>query len=141
MQFLGPGTVPCLPVVVVISTEAVNVKGDASLHGKRVENVRDHLAAQVANLLSLESEFRNAVGTRGDIDDSTAESLVEGSVASSVAANALDWSKSLLERSTERKCTVLCRVVVVDPEVTLTSQRQRHATVLGQSVKHLEKRT
>ena len=49
------------PVVIIITAYAVNVEGGARRLRKALEAVRDHLAAQIANLLPLKTQLDDAV--------------------------------------------------------------------------------
>ena len=123
--------------MVIVSTKAVDVQCDAGLHSEAVEDVRDHLTAEIADLLTFESKLSDAVRPRADVDDCSAEGLVERCMPGTVSLDALDGSQGLLESSAESKRTILGGVVVVNPKVTFTGEGQRHATVLGERVKHL----
>ncbi len=57
----------------------------------------DHLAAEVADLLALQSEFGDAVGTGADVDDGAAEGFVEGGVTGAVALDAFDGAEAFLK--------------------------------------------
>lgn len=63
--------------------------------------------------------------------------LVERSIGEAVSLDTLSLSQSLLERSSKSQGAVLGRVVVVDVQVTLAVERERHASVFGQRSEHL----
>lgn len=54
--------------MVVESTETVDMHSDAGTLREALETVGDHLAAQVTNLLALEAELNDAVGSVRNID-------------------------------------------------------------------------
>lgn len=124
-------------MMIVVTSQAVDMERDTGSHGKAVEDVRDHFAAQIPNLFALESQFGDAVGARRDVDDGTRERLIEGCMASTVALDALYGTQSRLEGFSERQGAVFGGVVVIDPEVSIADDRKRHAAVLGKRVKHL----
>jgi hypothetical protein len=64
-------------VVVVLTADAVNVDGDASCLGERLQAVGDHLARQVAELLALQSQLHHGVRPVRQIDYGAAERLVQ----------------------------------------------------------------
>jgi hypothetical protein len=76
--------------------------------------VGDHLAAQVANLLALEAELNDAVGSVRDIDHRPAQGFVERCVGGSEAGDASRCSKGFEEGRAEGDANVFCCVVVVD---------------------------
>lgn len=125
-------------MVIVVSTEAVNVERDAGSHGETVKDVRNHFAAEVANLFALEAELGDAVGPRRDVDDGAGQGLVEGCMPGAVALDALDGPQSCLEGLSQRQGTVLGRVVVIDPQIAIADNRERHAAVLCERVEHLQ---
>ena len=156
-------------VVVVLSPKDVDVKRDTGALGERLEHVRDHLGRQVADLLALELQVAAEVGARRDVEDGAREGLrarrqragsaceragrrplvgarrgkthlVEGRKASAVPPDALALAERLLERLAERDGAVLDRVVVVDLEVALALELERHLAVLGERVEHLRRR-
>jgi len=91
---------------------------DSSSEGLRVSAVSaDHLAGRDWNALTH---------------------LIKRSVGKSVTLDALPLSQSLLERRAQGQGAVLGRVVVVDVQVSFTVERERHASVLGQSREHLQ---
>ena len=75
------------------------------------------------------------LGPRGA--SNTATHLVERGVGKAVSLDTLPLAESLLERSSQGQRAVLGRVVVVDVQVTLAVERERHASVLGQRGEHL----
>lgn len=106
--------------MVIISTQAVDVQCDAGLHSEAVEDVRDHLTAEIADLLTLQSKLSDAVRSRADIDDCSAQGLIERCMPGTVSLDALDRSQSLLESSAESERTILGGVMVIDPKVAVT---------------------
>ena len=64
------------PVVVVVAAQAVDVHGDAGALREAVQAVRDHLAAEVADLLALYAEIRKAIRPCADVNDRARKSLV-----------------------------------------------------------------
>lgn len=67
-------------MVVVLSPEHVDVKGDARGLRERLEHVRDHLGREVADLFPLQLQVAAKVGSRGDVEDSAREGLQPNSV-------------------------------------------------------------
>ncbi len=63
-------------MVVVVAPEAVDVQRDPRGLGEALEAVRQHLRAQVADLLALEAEVRHAEGPVRKVDDGPREGLV-----------------------------------------------------------------
>jgi len=105
-------------VVVVVAAQAVDVEGDARGAGEALKAVGDHLAAEVANLLALETEVDDAVGTVREVDDGPAERLVQGSVCVAEPGQANRGAEGLGEGVAERDADVLGGVVVVDCKST-----------------------
>jgi len=67
-------------VVVVVTSDNINVHCDAGALRETLQTVGQHLGAQVTNLFTAELQIRDAEGTVGEIDDCTSEGFVEGSV-------------------------------------------------------------
>ena len=67
-------------MVVVLPAQDVDVQRHASCDGERVEDVREHLRGEVADLLALEAELDDAVRPVRQVDDGARERLVEGRV-------------------------------------------------------------
>jgi hypothetical protein len=72
-------------VVVVVAVQAVHVHGDAGALREAVQAVRDHLAAQVAELLAAQAQVADAVGAVGEVDDGAREGFVQRAVGGSEA--------------------------------------------------------
>jgi hypothetical protein len=67
-------------VVIVVTSDNVNVHCNARALGETLQTVRDHLGAQVTKLLTVELQVGDTEGTVGEVDDCTSEGLVEGGV-------------------------------------------------------------
>ena len=74
----------------------------------------DHLAIQLPDHGTLEAEFADEEGARGDIDDGAGEGLVEGRVAVAEAGEAGAGAQGGGEGGAEREESIFGRVVVVD---------------------------
>lgn len=64
-----------LPVMVILTPQYINVKGDTRSNRKRVENMWYHLSGQLANLFPLQMEICDAVRTSADINNCSGECL------------------------------------------------------------------
>lgn len=124
-------------MVVVLAVQDVDVQRDACLGREAVEDVRDHLAAQVADLFAPQLQMRVAVRTRRQVDDRARQGLVEGREARAEALDATNLAERLLERLAQRNRTVLGRVVVINVQVAAALQLQGQAAVLGQRLQHV----
>jgi hypothetical protein len=49
--------------MIILPAEDVNMKGGSGGHGKGVEDVREHLGAQISNLLTFHTEIGETVGS------------------------------------------------------------------------------
>lgn len=67
-------------MVVVVTSNNINVHCDTRALGETLQTVRDHLSAQVTKLLTVKLQVGDAEGTVGEVDDCTSEGLVEGGV-------------------------------------------------------------
>lgn len=103
-------------MVVIVAAEAVDVHGDASSAGKALDAVGDHLGAEVANLLTLETEINNGEGAVRQIDDGAAEGLVERAVCESEARETGGSAEGFGKGVAESDADVFGGVVVVDCE-------------------------
>lgn len=155
------------PVVVVLAAEDIDVKRDASRLCERLEDVRDHLGREVANLFPLELQVAAEVGSGRDVEDGARKSLwtdvtqqrasqsalelrpivvslpdpsahlIERREASPVPPDPPPLAESEFERLSDRERAVLGRVVVIDLQVAFALDLQAHAAVLGEGVEHL----
>ena len=62
-------------MVIVLSSEHINVQSDARSDRERVEDMREHLRREVPDLLALDAEVAHAVRARADVDDRAREGL------------------------------------------------------------------
>jgi hypothetical protein len=67
-------------VVVVVTSDNIYVHCDSGTLGETLQTMRQHLGAQIAELLAVELQVGDAEGTVGQVDDSTSEGFVEGGV-------------------------------------------------------------
>ena len=63
-------------MVIVRAPQNVDVQRAAGRHGEGVEDVREHLRAEVADLFALDAEIGKAVWARADVDDCPRQSLI-----------------------------------------------------------------
>lgn len=101
-------------MVVVVAAEAVDVQRHARRLREALQAVRDHLAAQVPDLLALELQADHAEGPVREVDDGARERLVERRVRRAEACQARCAAQRAGERVAQRDAAVLGRVVVVD---------------------------
>lgn len=97
-----------LPVVIVLSTQDVDVECSARGDGEGVEDVWDHFGGEFADFFALEVEFCDAVGAGADVDDGAGEGFVERGKGGSVALDSANFTQRLLERGAEGDGAVLC---------------------------------
>lgn len=75
-------------VVVVVAVQAVHVHRHAGALREAVQAVRDHLAAQVADLLTAQAQVADAVGAVGEVYYGAREGFVERAVGGAEAGEA-----------------------------------------------------
>ena len=102
------------PVVIILPPETVNVQRDPRRLRKALQAVRQHLAAQVANLLAPQAEVDDAKGAVRQVDHRPGQGLVEGRVGGAEAGQARGDAEGGGEGAAEGDATVFGRVVVVD---------------------------
>lgn len=101
-------------MVVVEAAEAVDVQGDAGALGERLQAVGNHLAAEVADLLTLKAELDDTEGAVGQIDDGAGECLVERGVGVAETGEASHGAESFGKGVSEGDADVFGGVVIVD---------------------------
>lgn len=101
-------------MVVVVTVKTVNMQRDTSTLGKALETMRDHLGAELAKPLSLQTEVNNTVGTVGKIDDRAREGLVKGSVGVAEPGETSGSAESLGEGITKGDTDIFGGVVVIN---------------------------
>ena len=75
-------------VVVVVTSDNVDMHGDARTLGETLQTVRQHLCAQVTNFFTAELQVADAEGAVGEVDDGTGEGFVERCVCISETGEA-----------------------------------------------------
>lgn len=101
-------------VVVVLAAQAVHMQRQPGALRKTLQTVRDHLAAQVANLFASQPQLDHAIWTVREVDDGSAECLVEGGVGVAEAGQAGHGGEGRSECRAEGDADVFGGVVVVD---------------------------
>lgn len=101
-------------VVVVEAAQAVDVQRDAGGLGEALEAVRDHLAAQVANLLALQAELDDSEGPVRQVDHGPRQRLVQRRVRRAEPRQPRRRAQRLRERVPQGDADVFGGVVVVD---------------------------
>lgn len=100
--------------MVVIASNAVHVHGECCRLGKALEEVRNHLTAQIADFLPLQTQIDYGEWPSRQIDDSTTQCLVQWRIGMPKALVAFDGSESFFDRTPKSDSAVLRRVMVVD---------------------------
>jgi hypothetical protein len=67
-------------VVVVVTSDNIDMHGNAGALGETLQTVGQHLGAEVANLLATQLQVAYAERTVGQVDDCTGEGFVERGV-------------------------------------------------------------
>ena len=89
-------------VVVVVAVEALDVQTEPRRLRKRLEDVRDHLARELAQLLPAEAEAHNGARPRRNVDDGARQRLVQRAICMPVARNPAARAQGLVKRLQER---------------------------------------
>lgn len=74
-------------MVVIIPIRAPDMQRDVRRLRETVQAMRDHLRAQITDLLAPETDVDHGPGARGEVDDGPREGFVEGSVAAAEAGD------------------------------------------------------
>lgn len=101
-------------MVVVVTAQAVDVQGDASGLSKALQAVGDHLGAELAQHLALETQVDNGVGAVGQIDDGARESLIQRSVGIAEAGDAGQGAEGFGKGGADGEAAVFGSVVIVN---------------------------
>ena len=102
------------PMMIVLAPQTVHMQRDARALGEALQAVRQHLGAEVAELLAAQAEVDDGVGPVGEVDDGARESVVEGCVGVAEAGEAGRGVERGFEGAAERDERVFGAVVVVD---------------------------
>lgn len=103
--------------------------GDPRRLGEALHAVRNHLAAQVSDLLALETELNDGIGPVREVDNSAGQGLVKRAVGGPEAGNANRRTEGFLKGRAKGNADVFCAVVVIDCEIPLASFRDVCTTV------------
>lgn len=101
-------------MVVVITVHTPNMQRDIRSMRKAMQPMRDHLGAEVADLLAAEAQVDHRPGATGEVDDGPREGFVERGVAAAEAGDGGAGAEGVGECCAEGKEGVFCRVVVVN---------------------------
>jgi hypothetical protein len=103
--------------------------GDPRRLGEALHAVRNHLAAQVSDLLALESELNDGVGPVGEVDNGAGQGLVKRAVGGSEAGDANGCTEGFLEGRAKGDADIFCAVMIIDCEFPLAPVRHDCTTV------------
>lgn len=104
-------------MVIVGAFENIDMERYTSSGSKRQEDVRNHLAREVTDLLSLQAKVDGSEWATGDIDHCTGKGLVKWAVCVAKTLDTLWSTESLLEGHTKGNSGVFGSVVVIDVQV------------------------
>lgn len=103
--------------MIILSTYTINVQRHSRILRKALHTMWDHLAAQIANLLTLETQLDDGVWAIGEVDYCAGEGFIEGGVGGSEACEACRCTEGIFERATKSETDVFCCVMIIDWEV------------------------
>ena len=101
-------------MMVIIPIHTPNMQRDIRRLRKAMQPMRDHLGAEVADLLAAEAQVDHRPGATGEVDDGPREGFVEGGVAAAEAGDGGAGAEGVGECRAEGEEGVFCCVVVVD---------------------------
>lgn len=107
-------------MMIILASYTINMQRDPRILRKALHAMRDHLTAQIADLLTLETEFDDCVGTVGEVDDGAGEGFVQRGICGSEACEAGWGAEGVFECAAKGETDVFCGVVVVDLKVKLS---------------------
>lgn len=125
------------PMVVIVAPDAIHMQRRAARLRKALQAMRNHLTAQVTNLLSLQAQLNDAVWSVRKIDDSARQRLVKWRIGVSKARKTRRPLQSVLKCGTQRKEGIFTCVVVVNVQVALAAYPQTPASVFCECVDHV----
>ena len=101
-------------MMVIIPIHTPNMQRDIRRLRKAMQPMRDHLGAEMADLLAAEAQVDHGPGATGEVDDGPREGFVEGGVGGAEATEAGAGAEGGGEGGAEGEEGVFCCVVVVD---------------------------
>lgn len=101
-------------MMVIIPISTAHMQRHAGRLRKAMQTMRDHLRAQIPDLLAPEADIDHRPRPAGDVDDRPRERLVKRRVAAPEPLDRLPRAERLRERRAHREKRVFGRVVVVD---------------------------
>lgn len=124
-------------MMIVLAPQTIHMQRRPTRLGKTLQTMRNHLRAQIPNLLPSESQLRDAVRTIAQVDDGAGQRLVEGAVGGAEPSEAFGAGERGLECSAQSEESVFGGVVVVDVEVADAAEGEGPSCVLGEGVDHV----
>ena len=125
-------------LMVLILTLGLDVEVDAGGIGERLEEVKEHLGGNIANLFAMELGIPHEPRTSTEVESDLTEAIVHGE-AEAVAADATLVAEGLEDAFAEGDAGVLDGVVFVDVKVTLDVDGEVHAGVTTYLLEHMVK--
>src|SRR5215831_4712496 len=113
------------------------MQAEATLRRKRLQQMRDHVAAQAADLGAAERQVDARPATPAEVDRDLGERLVEGNDGVAETADAPPLTERPMERLAEGNADVLGGVVLIDVQVAFGAHGQIEASVTSQAVQHV----
>lgn len=87
---------------------------DTSTLSKALQTVRNHLSAELAEPLSLQTKVNHGIGTVGEIDNGARKGLIERGVGVAETSKTGGCTEGLGEGVTKGDADILSSVVVVN---------------------------
>lgn len=101
-------------MVVVLAAQAVDVKCNPRTLCEALQAVRDHLAAEIADLLALQAEIYDAVGPVRKVDDSATEGFVKRGIGVAESREPSHGVEGGAKRGAEGNADVFGGVMIID---------------------------
>jgi hypothetical protein len=125
------------PMMIILSPQTIDMQRRPTRLRKALQTMRNHLAAQIANLLPPQPQINHTIRPVRQINHSPRQRLVQRRIRVPKAREPRRPVQRRLERRANGQKGVFGRVVVVNVEVAFASDAQAPAGVFGEGVDHV----
>lgn len=101
-------------MMIIEPTQTIHMQRDARRLREALHTMRDHLSAQIANLLAPQTQLHDRAGPVAQVHDGARQRLVQRAVGGAEARHAHGQAQCLAEDGAERDADVFSGVVVVN---------------------------
>ena len=124
-------------MVIIVAIEIFNVQAHTAIASERLEKLFEQLSVHVANLVAIEADIPDEIGSLTKIDSGPAQRLVHWQIGVAVAGNTSKITERLFDRLANDNASIFNSMVTINVQITVRFYGQIDERMAPQRVQHM----